>query len=163
LIFFLCIISFGRRIRHSQSWCRYFGFCRSKTRIHHEVSYSCNYGWYYCHLWIGRSRIDSRKNRREIQFTSVNYLTSKSFFRQYFNKTSFLSGFLHLGAGLSIGLSGLGAGVAIGIVGDAGVRGTAQQPRLYVGMILILIFAEVLAIYGLIVSLLMTVRSTIQC
>ena len=33
---------------------------------------------------------------------------------------------------------------AIGIVGDAGVRGTAQQPRLYVGMILILIFAEVL-------------------
>ena len=33
---------------------------------------------------------------------------------------------------------------AIGIVGDAGVRGTAQQPRLFVGMILILIFAEVL-------------------
>lgn len=33
---------------------------------------------------------------------------------------------------------------AIGIVGDAGVRGSAQQPRLYVGMILILIFAEVL-------------------
>ncbi len=68
-----------------------------------------------------------------------------------------------MGAGLSIGLSGLGAGVAIGIVGDAGVRGTAQQPRLYVGMILILIFAEVLAIYGLIVSLLMTVRNTIPC
>jgi V-type H+-transporting ATPase proteolipid subunit len=33
---------------------------------------------------------------------------------------------------------------AIGVVGDAGVRGIAQQPRLYVGMILILIFAEVL-------------------
>ncbi|KAA8577473.1 hypothetical protein FQN60_005339, partial [Etheostoma spectabile] len=36
--------------------------------------------------------------------------------------------FLHLGAGLSVGLSGLAAGFAIGIVGDAGVRGTAQQP-----------------------------------
>lgn len=36
---------------------------------------------------------------------------------------------------------------AIGIVGDAGVRGTAQQPRLYVGMILILIFAEVLGTF----------------
>jgi len=47
--------------------------------------------------------------------------------------------FLHLGAGLSVGLSGLAAGFAIGIVGDAGVRGTAQQPRLFVGMILILI------------------------
>uniref|UniRef100_A0A8B9VLW5 V-type proton ATPase proteolipid subunit n=1 Tax=Anas zonorhyncha TaxID=75864 RepID=A0A8B9VLW5_9AVES len=40
--------------------------------------------------------------------------------------------FLQLGAGLSVGLSGLAAGFAIGIVGDAGVRGTAQQPRLFV-------------------------------
>merc|ERR1719234_1657667 len=32
-------------------------------------------------------------------------------------------GFVHLGAGLSVGLSGLAAGYAIGIVGDAGVRG----------------------------------------
>lgn len=37
---------------------------------------------------------------------------------------------------------------AIGIVGDAGVRGSAQQPRLFVGMILILIFAEVLGTLG---------------
>jgi len=62
-------------------------------------------------------------------------------------------GFVHLGAGLSVGLSGLAAGYAVGIVGDAGVRGTAQQPRLYVGMILILIFAEVLGLYGLIVAI----------
>merc|ERR1719367_874857 len=61
--------------------------------------------------------------------------------------------FTHLGAGLSVGLSGLAAGYAIGIVGDAGVRGTAQQPRLFVGMILILIFAEVLGLYGLIVAI----------
>lgn len=75
------------------------------------------------------------------------------------------TGFIQLGAGLAVGLAGLAAGYvrfsipnfhmtlvangtpysfAIGIVGDAGVRGTAQQPRLYVGMILILIFAEVL-------------------
>ena len=40
-----------------------------------------------------------------------------------------LTGFLHLGAGLAVGLSGLAAGFAIGVVGDAGVRGTAQQPR----------------------------------
>jgi len=62
-------------------------------------------------------------------------------------------GFVHLGAGLSVGLSGLAAGYAIGVVGDAGVRGTAQQPRLFVGMILILIFAEVLGLYGLIVAI----------
>ena len=48
------------------------------------------------------------------------------------------TGFIQLGAGLSVGLAGLGAGFAIGIVGDAGVRGTAQQPRLYVGMVIFL-------------------------
>ena len=62
-------------------------------------------------------------------------------------------GFVHLGAGLSVGLSGLAAGYAIGIAGDAGVRATANQPRLFVGMILILIFAEVLGLYGLIVAI----------
>jgi V-type H+-transporting ATPase 16kDa proteolipid subunit len=67
--------------------------------------------------------------------------------------------FVHLGAGLSVGLSGLAAGFAIGVVGDAGVRGTAQQPRLFVGMILILIFAEVLGLYGLIVALILSTKS----
>jgi V-type H+-transporting ATPase 16kDa proteolipid subunit len=60
---------------------------------------------------------------------------------------SLYTGFVQFGAGLSVGLAGLAAGFAIGIVGDAGVRGTAQQPRLFVGMILILIFAEVLGTY----------------
>ena len=67
--------------------------------------------------------------------------------------------FLHLGAGLSVGFSGLAAGFAIGIVGDSGVRGTAQQPRLFVGMILILIFAEVLGLYGLIVALVLSTKN----
>jgi len=72
---------------------------------------------------------------------------------------SLFKSFADLGAGLSVGLSGLAAGFAIGIVGDAGVRGTAQQPRLYVGMILILIFAEVLGLYGLIVALMLTTKN----
>ena len=58
------------------------------------------------------------------------------------------SGFLHLAAGLSVGLTGLAAGYAIGIVGDAGVRAYLQQSRVFVGMVLILIFAEVLGLYG---------------
>ena len=50
----------------------------------------------------------------------------------------------------------LAAGLAIGMVGDAGSRCTAQQPKLFVGMILILIFAEALGLYGLIVALVMS-------
>ncbi|KAL2137442.1 hypothetical protein VTI28DRAFT_9757 [Corynascus sepedonium] len=70
--------------------------------------------------------------------------------------------FLQLGAGLAVGLCGLAAGFAIGIIGDAGVRASTQQPRLYVGMVLILIFAEVLGLYGVIVSILMLTRSRLD-
>merc|ERR1711988_1352964 len=65
------------------------------------------------------------------------------------------SGFSALSAGLCCGLAGLAAGIAIGIVGDAGVRANARQPKLSVGIILILIFAEALGLYGLIVALIL--------
>lgn len=74
------------------------------------------------------------------------------------NAYPLFTGFIHLGAGLSVGLAGLAAGFAVGIVGDAGVRGNAQQPKLFVGMILILIFAEVLGLYGLIVALVLATK-----
>ncbi|KAJ1561669.1 H(+)-transporting V0 sector ATPase subunit c, partial [Cladochytrium tenue] len=76
-------------------------------------------------------------------------------------KMTLYAGFIQLGAGLSVGLSGMAAGFAVGVVGDAGVRGTAQQPRLFVGMVLILIFAEVLGLYGLIVALILNTKATV--
>ncbi|CAD6244479.1 GSCOCG00013363001-RA-CDS [Cotesia congregata] len=72
---------------------------------------------------------------------------------------SLYQAFMHLSGGLAVGFCGLAAGFAIGIVGDAGVRGVAQQPRLFVGMILILIFAEVLGLYGLIVGLFLATKT----
>jgi V-type H+-transporting ATPase proteolipid subunit len=62
-------------------------------------------------------------------------------------KLSLYAGFIQFGAGLACGLCGLAAGFAIGIVGDAGVRGNAQQPKLFSAMVLILIFAEVLGMF----------------
>jgi V-type H+-transporting ATPase proteolipid subunit len=55
---------------------------------------------------------------------------------------------MHLACGLSVGLTGLAAGYSIGIVGDMGVRSYMQQSRIFVGMVLILIFGEVLGLYG---------------
>lgn len=68
----------------------------------------------------------------------------------------YYDGFKHLASGLCCGLSSLAAGMAIGIVGDAGVRANAQQEKIFVGMILILIFAEALGLYGLIVALILS-------
>ena len=72
---------------------------------------------------------------------------------------SYYDGFKHLAAGLCVGLCSLGAGVAIGIAGDAGVRALGKQNRLFVGMMLILIFAEALGLYGLIISLILASKN----
>ena len=75
---------------------------------------------------------------------------------------SLYTGFAHLAAGLCCSLSGMAAGMAIGIVGDAGVRAVGQQEKLFVGMILILIFAEALGLYGLIATLILS-QNTFVC
>jgi len=62
-------------------------------------------------------------------------------------------GYKLLGAGLCCGLSSLASGLAIGVAGDAGVRAYAQSDGIFVGMILILIFAEAIGLYGLIVAI----------
>jgi V-type H+-transporting ATPase proteolipid subunit len=68
----------------------------------------------------------------------------------------YYDGYKHLASGLCCGLSSLAAGMAIGIVGDSGVRANAQQDKIFVGMILILIFAEALGLYGLIIALILS-------
>ncbi|KAK3925033.1 V-type proton ATPase 16 kDa proteolipid subunit [Frankliniella fusca] len=67
---------------------------------------------------------------------------------------------LHLGAGVTVGGAGAAAGYAIGIVGDHGVRYNSREGKLFITMILILIFAEVLGLYGLILAVFMYANST---
>ena len=69
------------------------------------------------------------------------------------------NGFKQFASGLCCGLSSLAAGLCIGIAGDAGVRANAQKD-IYVGVILILIFAEALGLYGLIISIILSSTST---
>eukprot|EP01057_Protomagalhaensia_wolfi_P000597 Protomagalhaensia_wolfi_Nauph_80__596@NODE_1339_length_1577_cov_733_270481_g1034_i0_p2_GENE_NODE_1339_length_1577_cov_733_270481_g1034_i0NODE_1339_length_1577_cov_733_270481_g1034_i0_p2_ORF_typecomplete_len171_score27_47ATPsynt_C/PF00137_21/3_9e15ATPsynt_C/PF00137_21/1_6e17GerA/PF03323_13/3_4GerA/PF03323_13/18_NODE_1339_length_1577_cov_733_270481_g1034_i07851297 len=69
------------------------------------------------------------------------------------NEYSTATGYAHLAGGVTVGLSALVAGFAIGIIGETGVRANVQQPKMFVAMILILIFAEALALYGLIIGL----------
>lgn len=67
-------------------------------------------------------------------------------------------GYLHFGAGVAVGITGLAAGYAVGIVGRSGVISTILQPKFFVGMVLILIFAEVLGLYGLILGLILITK-----
>lgn len=74
-----------------------------------------------------------------------------------------MKSFFHLGAGICTGVASLGAGMAIGIVGDAGMRAAGQQPKIFVGIVLILIFCEVFALYGLIVGVIMSGKPAGSC
>merc|ERR1712166_945220 len=47
------------------------------------------------------------------------------------------------------------SGLAIGVAGDAGVRAYAQTDAIFVGMILILIFAECIGLYGMIIAIIL--------
>ena len=69
---------------------------------------------------------------------------------------TFKMGYQHLASGLCCGFSSLAAGLAIGVVGDAGVRANAQEEKIFVGMILILIFAEAIGLYGLIIAIVLS-------
>merc|ERR1711900_147848 len=63
---------------------------------------------------------------------------------------------------MTFGCIGAAYGTAksgIGIAGDMGVRSYMQQSRIFVGMVLILIFGEVLGLYGLIVALILNTKS----
>ncbi|QDS68017.1 H(+)-transporting V0 sector ATPase subunit c [Venturia effusa] len=79
-------------------------------------------------------------------------------------ETHLFTGFVHLGAGLAVGVSALAAGFAIGITGDAGVRGSSQQPRIFIGMMLLQIMSEVLGLYGMVVAMMMLSKtSDVSC
>ena len=59
--------------------------------------------------------------------------------------------------GLVSGLSCLASGVAIGTVANSATRAVAEEPKFFIGMILILIFAEALGLYGFVLGLVMSV------
>jgi len=71
---------------------------------------------------------------------------------------SMVKGFAHLFAGLAVGLSGLASGYSMGVIGDVGLSAVAQKPRLYIHILLIIIFCEAIGLYGLIISLILVSR-----
>ena len=58
----------------------------------------------------------------------------------------------HLGAGLCVGLSCMASGLCIGALGEAGVYGMRHRDIL-IAVILQMIFAEAIALYGFIVAI----------
>lgn len=54
-----------------------------------------------------------------------------------------------------MGLTCLGSGIGIGVIGNRGAKAMIQEEKMYISMILMLIFAQALGLYGLILSLIL--------
>lgn len=79
------------------------------------------------------------------------------------NQYSSYEAYAHLGSGLSCGLSCLAAGLSLGICGDAGCRAIGQQQSLFISVLLMLIFGEALALYGVIVAIILATADADVC
>jgi V/A-type H+-transporting ATPase subunit K len=60
-----------------------------------------------------------------------------------------------LGAGLSVGLTGIGAGLAEMAIGSAAVGATAENKDVFGLVLLLTVIPETIVIFGLVVALLM--------
>ena len=67
-------------------------------------------------------------------------------------------GFKQFGAGITCGLCCLAAGYAIGVVGEVAVRMNGINEKIFIAIVLIMIFAEVIGLYGMIIGIIMALQ-----
>ena len=69
------------------------------------------------------------------------------------------NGLRHLSAGLCCGTAQFASGVTVGVIGESSTQAVLLRSSLFASAVLILIFSEALALYGLICGMILAQQS----